>query len=155
QSIFEDMYWAGGTGTDSANVNLDAVTLAPFIPSDLVGHVTVTRTQAGCDGSPACGGAMQNEKQQLALSAVTGGTFELFLGSAANHTKPIAWDAPASGECNHLAIGIDYCSVQAALEELTGVGTKNVGVTRDPSTGVYTIEFVGALANKAVAPLTT
>jgi len=86
QSLYEDTFWAGGDGSDSADLNLNPVTLAPFTPTDVVAHVDITRVQGG-SGS-------QDEIQQVVLRDVTGGTFELVFGGVA--TTAIAWDAPAS-----------------------------------------------------------
>ena len=153
QSLYEDMYFNGNTQSDSANVNLNATTLAPFHPSDLVGHISVTETQAG-NGS-------QDEIQRVALTDVTGGSFELAFGGI--FTGPIAWDAPATGPlaCVTLSDKVTkYCSVQAALAALSTIGVDahgapNVGVTRSPIDGSYTIEFIGNLKNAGEALLQT
>ncbi|HYV59841.1 MAG TPA: hypothetical protein VFA62_07205, partial [Acidimicrobiia bacterium] len=135
QSLYEDTFSTGGDGADSADLNRDAITLAPFTATDTVAHVDVAEVQAG--------GATQDERQQVTLRDATGGAFELAFGGAL--TAPIAWDAPAS-------------AVQAALVALPaigrdGTGAPNVGVTQSGAT--YTIEFIGTLANRPEPLLTS
>ena len=144
QSIYEDTFFNGDAGNDSSNINLNAMTLAPFTPSDLVGHVNVTEIQAGNGG--------HDEIQRVAVTNANGGSFELAFGG--QYTAPIAWDAPATGDCTALSNGSSFCSVQAALAALTTIGTDakdnpNVGVTRSALDGSYTIEFIGALGHAA------
>jgi len=135
QSLYEDTFWAGGDGSDSADLNLNPVTLAPFTPTDVVAHVDITRVQGG-SGS-------QDEIQQVVLRDVTGGTFELVFGGVA--TTAIAWDAPAS-------------TVRDALAALPGIGkdstnAPNVGVLQTGNT--YSIEFIGDHQHQAQALLTS
>ncbi|MDX6471351.1 MAG: large repetitive protein, partial [Gaiellaceae bacterium] len=136
QSVFEDTFFNGGDGSDSADVNFNAITLEPFHPTDVVGHVVVNEIHAGAVG--------QNEVQRVTLNSVTGGTYELVaapnaaLGIAGGTTSPLAWDAPA-------------LAVQTALEAL--YGQQNVGVTQSGNT--YTIEFIGALAAQQLDLLTS
>src|SRR6185312_14166758 len=134
QSLYEDTFWAGATGGDSADLNLNAITLAPFNPTDVVAHIDIIQTQAG-DGS-------HNAKQLVTLRNATGGTFQLTF--AGHTTAAIAWDAPAA-------------TVQAALVALSNIGEDtgkepNVGVTQSANT--YTIEFLHDLGLQA-QPLMT
>ncbi len=95
----------------------------------------------------------------ITLTNVTGGTFELAFGG--QFTSPIAWDAPATGPCTTLSDGVTkYCSVQAALQALTTIGSDskgnpNVGVTRSALDGSYEITFIGNLADAPQALLQT
>ena len=85
-----------------------------------------------------------NAKYTLTANATppTAGSFTLTKG--ADTTAAIAWNATAA-------------AVQAALEAIASVGAGNVIVTRTTGTttlaqanAVYTIEFIGALAQQAV-----
>jgi Ca2+-binding RTX toxin-like protein len=137
-SIFEDTFFYGGGGSDSANVNLNALTLAPFIPSDVVGHVVIT-PQPNEDGDTV---------ERVDILNATGGTFRLsFKGE---FTTPIAWDAPGQGDCITIKSSpTPFCSVQKALENLSTIGDQNVEVTKSDIDGSYRIKFVKALAGVA------
>ncbi|HET7129920.1 MAG TPA: hypothetical protein VFJ93_12675, partial [Gaiellaceae bacterium] len=142
-SIYEDTFFYGGGGTDSANVNLNAITLAPFIPSDVVGHVTIS-------APTYVGGDMI---QRVDVTNVTGGTFRL--GFKGEFTTPLAWDAPGQGECISVKTqSTPWCSVQQALENLSTIGDQNVEVTKSDIDGSYSITFVKALGG-ALQPLLT
>src|SRR5262249_10807791 len=69
QSVYEDMYFAGGAGSDSSNVNINATTLAAFHPGDVVGHMNIRDTVPSVLSS-----------QTISFADVTGGTFELGIG---------------------------------------------------------------------------
>ena len=134
QSIYEDTFFNGDAGSDNSNINLNAMTLAPFIPSDLVGHITITETQHG-------GGGI-DEIQHVVLTNVNGGTYKLAYNGM--YTAPIAWDAPATGDR----------SVTSALDALVA-GALDFGVTRSEIDGSYLIEFIGDLKGAAQALLQT
>ncbi|MFN2611440.1 MAG: hypothetical protein ABR507_11310 [Actinomycetota bacterium] len=146
-SIYEDTFFYGGQGTDSANVNLNAVTLAPFTPGDVVGHVTVS--QQPNDGSG-------ETVERVDVTNVTGGTFQLSFNG--QFTTPIAWDAPATGQCVQLQNSTQkFCSVQQALMNLSSINLgadpiasdPNVNVTKSDVDGSYMITFVKALGHAA------
>src|SRR5262249_34498213 len=86
QSTYEDTFFLGGEGSDTASLNVDAISLKAFTPTDVVGHVNVTEFQHG--------DVSHNEKQLVSLHNVTGGTFELALSG--HTTVPLAWDAQAA-----------------------------------------------------------
>ncbi|MGZ7036468.1 MAG: hypothetical protein ACXVIQ_14755, partial [Ilumatobacteraceae bacterium] len=149
-SIYEDTFFYGGADSDSANVNLNAITLAPFIPSDVVGHVTIT-PQASVGGDTV---------ERVDVTDATGGTFRLaFKGE---FTTPIAWDAPGSGSETTTSKCIEvknsttpFCSVQQALENLSTIGDQNVEVTKSDVDGSYMIKFVKALGGTPQPLLTS
>ncbi len=85
------------------------------------------------------GNLPNNEVQTVTLSGATGGTFTLRLGGASNPTVPIAYDASAA-------------TVQSALEGSTAIGAGNVQVG-GAAAGPWTVEFVGALADRDVTQL--
>ncbi len=135
QSAYEDLFWAGGAGNDSADLNRNPITLAAFNPTDVVAHVGIRETHLG--------GASQDETQLITLTNVTGGTFNLAFGG--NPTAPIDWDAPAS-------------AVTDALAALPGIGkdstgAPNVGVIQTGNT--YLVEFLGDLKDKTEPLLTS
>src|SRR5205085_1414292 len=71
QSLYEDTFWAGGGGSDAANLNLDAVGLAAFHPTDVVSHVDFARLPLSAQG---------NDQQLITLRDASGGTFNLTFG---------------------------------------------------------------------------
>jgi len=71
QSLYEDAFWRGGDGSDSANLNLEAVGLKAFHPTDVVGHVEITPMPPDTDG---------HQKEQVTVNHATGGTFNLTFG---------------------------------------------------------------------------
>ena len=81
-----------------------------------------------------------NEIQSIAVyGSPTGGTFTLTLDG--DTTSSIAYNASVA-------------TVQSDLEALANVGSGNVSVTQDPSSGVYVVEFTGDLANADMPQLT-
>jgi Ca2+-binding RTX toxin-like protein len=141
QSTYEDLFWKGGDGSDTADLNTNATTLAPFAPTDLVGHIDIQRLQAGVANADP--DLALDEIQKVTLRNTIGGTFRLKFG--ANTTAPIFWDAPAA-------------TVQAALVALPNIGKNadnapNVGVIKNGYS--YTIEFVGDRGGQPQAMLTS
>lgn len=94
-------------------------------------------------GGLGISGVKRNEVERITVNA-GGGTFTISHGGET--TAPIAYNASAS-------------TVQKALEGLTSIGTGNVAVEGGPGGEgggtPYTVVFVGALAEKAITPLTT
>src|SRR5207253_745358 len=128
QSLFEDTFWKGGGGADDAQLNLNALTLAPFNPTDVVAHVDITPLQTVVPGI--------NEKELITLPGSPPATpFHLtFIGQA---TADIPFTATAA-------------DIQNALSALSSVGADNSGaanVNVTQSGAAFTVEFVGALAN--------
>ena len=83
------------------------------------------------------GSGSANEIQELVVNA-TGGKFKLSFGGESTSFQ------------DH---DVDKNSLKSALEGLSTIGSGNVLVDRDATTGVYTITFQGTLANKDVAQL--
>ena len=141
QAAYMDTFFDGGPATDSASINIDAISQQEFTQTDVVAHVDVT------------GDGLQNDVQHLHLSNVVGGTFELVYQPTSGppiHTQPIQWDAPAIAVRDALA---------AMLDEI-GIGfhdpdkkIPNVGVAVVP--GGYTISFINELATQPQPALTT
>ncbi len=98
---------------------------------------TVTAT------TQTAGGNMQNNVQQVTVTAAGGGTYTLTFQANANDTPQttaaIAYNASAT-------------AVQNALAALSNVGSGNVTVTQ--AGNVYTITFQGTLGNQNLLPLT-
>lgn len=81
-----------------------------------------------------------NELQSVRISgSPTGGTFTLTFDGQT--TSSIAYNASAA-------------TVQSALEALTTIGSDNVSVTKDATSGVYLVAFVEAFATQNVSQLT-
>jgi hypothetical protein len=81
-------------------------------------------------------GVTQDEMQSVTVTNATNGTYTLsFTGAigSAQATANIAWDATAA-------------TVQTALAAVSNIGTGNVLVTGDATTG-FTVEFTGTLAD--------
>jgi hypothetical protein len=94
-------------------------------------------------GGLGIGGVKHNEVEKIIVNAA-GGTFTI--SHSAETTEPLPFNATA-GE------------VQAALEGLLSIGPGNVFVEGGPGAEgggtPYTIAFIGALAEKAITPITT
>jgi len=88
-------------------------------------------------------GSKHDEVERIFVNAA-GGTFTISHGGET--TEPIAFNAT-------------HAEVQSALESLASIGAHNVSVSGGPGgeggKNPYTIVFVGALAEKAITPLTT
>ena len=139
QSTYEDIFFNGGDATDSAAVNVDAVSQQAFTPYDVVAHLSVTGTNG-------------NNDQLIQRVDVTGGTFKLgytpLSGPHAGEleiTSAIAWDAPAT-------------AVRDALAALPGIGKDSKdepNVQVDFAPGGYEVHFINDLANTAQNVFTT
>ena len=139
QSTYEDIFFNGGDATDSAAVNVDAVSQQAFTPYDVVAHLSVTGTNG-------------NKDQLIQRVDVTGGTFKLgytpLSGPHAGEleiTAAIAWDAPAT-------------AVRDALAALPGIGKDSKdepNVQVDFAPGGYEVHFINDLAHTAQNVFTT
>jgi hypothetical protein len=92
------------------------------------------------------GNGADNEVQTVTVAGASGGTFTLEFGGGSGGTPAIAFNASAG-------------TVENALEQSSGIGVGNVSVTSaNPGGGSgpggpYTVEFVGALADRDVSQL--
>lgn len=93
------------------------------------GRVDITRTVVG--------GPTANEKQTVALTGVTSGTFKITV--LGEETAAIAYNASTS-------------TMKTRLTDLTAFGSSDINVTG--SAGAWVIEFVGAYANTAMDLMT-
>ena len=131
-----------GTGFDSTIADQSAIADGESFFLIKRGRVAIDANFSKGDklylsGSVLTTDAATDEVQTVTVADATGGTFTLtFSGQT---TAPIAYNATAS-------------AVSSALVALSNIGAGDVGVGRNGS--VYTISFIGALADTNVAQLT-
>lgn len=131
-----------GTGFDTTVADQDAIAGGETFFLTKRGRVAIDANFSKGDklylnGSVLTSDSATDEVQTVTVADATGGTFTLtFSGQT---TAAIAYNATAA-------------AVTSALEALSNIGAGDVGVGRSGS--VYTISFMGALADTNVAQLT-
>ena len=119
----------GGDDSDSASLNVDAISQQAFTPTDVVGHVDITGDGLQNDDAAA----PHRERRRRHVPARLHAAF----GPGDPHERASRWDAPASAVRDALAAMLDQIGLGY---QDTDKKVPNVGVTVVP--GGYTIDFI-------------